>query len=777
VVREPFSGNIIPQNRINPASALILGQFIPLPNASGVSNNYASTGVSTLNPDTLLLKFDAQLTGRDRLFFTGGRFWDHAPSTPGPYSPSNQGVSERTIPGKTGILGWDHIFSPTTLLDVHFSDSWAQGIFTSPTVDPNRGGKDILPELGIDPVNGGLPFHAITPGIPTVAITGFTGTAGLSHFPTGWRMNEMMVSANLSSLRGKHSLQFGYAFRYWKGGFFAQGDHRGNWTFNGSLSAQPGIPAGSTNALADFLLGYPYNSNRTAPWSWFYDSFHYHWPYFQDTYKVKPNLTINFGIRYEYMPWPAERYRQFGVFLPSARGGRGAIVISDRKYVEPPYVYLHPPTAAWMQVFDPLGLVVTAPQVGLPERLRNTDKNNFAPRVGFAWSVRKNTVIRGGYGIYYLVPDLNRNVSENVIPPFLDRTTPLLNTSPIPAYNIQNSYCRSIKAAYPGQCVAGDPFSFPAFPGLNSTDPYARMPYTQQWNLSFQHTFGGNWVVEGAYVGNNAHKLEGHINLNNPPPGLGDIQARRPYPDFGTVALATEIFNSNYNAMQWSLQHQFSHGFSLLSSYTWSKWIDNLTEDSATPYNPTNFKLNKAVADLDVPQRFTTSFLYELPSPSGSGPLRYAVGGWELSGIFAAQSGIPFTPIFAGDVTNTGLGSVLPDRLCSGKLSGRDPNRWFDTSCFTAPAVLPGTGGAIRNFGDSGRNILRMDRTLSFDMGLFKKFNFTERYSLQFRFESFNLFNTVSFGAPAATVNVPGASVIRTAGPPRIIQFGLKMYF
>ena len=219
VVREPFVGNIVPQARINPASALILSRFIPLPNAPGTANNYAAQGVSTLNPDNLLLKFDVRLSDRDRVFFTGGQFFDHAPGSPGPYSPSDQGLSERTIPGKTGVLGWNHIFSPTTLLDFRFSDSWAQGIFTSPTVDPARGGKDIVAELGIDPVNGGLPFHADTPGVPTVSITGFTGTAGLSHFPTGWRMNQMLWSANLSSLRGKHHLQFGYAYRYWKGGF------------------------------------------------------------------------------------------------------------------------------------------------------------------------------------------------------------------------------------------------------------------------------------------------------------------------------------------------------------------------------------------------------------------------------------------------------------------------------------------------------------------------------------------------------------------------------
>jgi hypothetical protein len=429
-----------------------------------------------------------------------------------------------------------------------------------------------------------------------------------------------------------------------------------------------------------------------------------------------------------------------------------------------------------MQVFDPLGLVVTAKDVGLPQNLRVNDKNNFAPRVGFAWNV-KNTVIRGGYGVYFLPIDLNRNVSENVIPPFLDRTTPLFNTSPIPAYNIQNSFCRSTKAAFPGQCVAGDPFSFPAFTGLGGTDPYARIPYTQQWNLSIQRAFKTNWLLEAAYIGNNAHKLEGHQNINNPLPGLGDIQLRRPYPEFGTVGIAKTIFNSNYNSMQWTLKHQFGHGFSILAGYTWSKWLDDLTEDSGVPYNPLNFKLNKGVSDLDVPHKFTAAYIWDLPSPHLGGALKYVIGGWQLSGILSAQSGYPYTPTFAGDVTNTGLGSVLPDRVCDGKLSNPSPSRWFDVSCFVAPPVLPGTGGQILTFGNSGRNILRMNRIVSFDPGLFKNVNFTERYRLQLRFEAFNVFNTVSFGRPGSTVNVPGAGVITSAGPPRIMQLGAKLYF
>ena len=283
--------------------------------------------------------------------------------------------------------------------------------------------------------------------------------------------------------------------------------------------------------------------------------------------------------------------------------------------------------------------------------------------------------------------------------------------------------------------------------------------------LGIQRAFKTNWLLEVAYIGNNAHKLEGRENVNNPLPGLGDIQPRRPYPEFGTVGLARTIFNSNYNAMQWTLKHQFAHGFSILSGYTWSKALDDLTEDSAVPFNPLNFRLNKSVSDFDVPHKFTFAYIWDLPSSNPSSALRYLTDGWQLSGILSVQSGYPFTPTFAGDVTNTGLGSVLPDRICDGKLSDPTPNRWFDASCFVAPPVLPGTGGQIRTFGNSGRNILRMDRVFSFDPGLFKNFNFTERFRLQFRGEAFNVFNTVSFGRPGSTVNVPGVAVVTSAGP------------
>ena len=136
--------------------------------------------------------------------------------------------------------------------------------------------------------------------------------------------------------------------------------------------------------------------------------------------------------------------------------------------------------------------------------------------------------------------------------------------------------------------------------------------------------------------------------------------------------------------MQLKVQHEFASGFSLLTGYTWSKWIDDLTSDSSAPFNPTNLRLNKAVSDLDVPHRFTTAYVWDLPFPEQHDALRYLVNGWRLTGIFQVQSGYPLTPRFAGDVTNTGQ-ETLPDRVCDGKLSNPTPQRWFDTSWFCCP--------------------------------------------------------------------------------------------
>jgi hypothetical protein len=790
IVRDPFQGNIIPSGRINPAVPVLL-PFIPPPNATGTVNNFATSPLSTTSGNLALAKVDYEFGPKDRIFFTGMLYRD-TPASAGPYSTSSdpklqtEGLVWSRIPTQNGTLGWSHTLSPTTLLNMRLSDSWKEGIFDSPTVAP--GGLDLVGQMGIDPANGGLPYHAQTPGIPTVSILGFTGTAGLSHFPTGWRMNQALWSTNMSTLRGKHSLQFGYALRYWKGGFFAQGDHRGNWSFNGSFSNSPGIDPVPVNGLADFLLGYPYNSSRTAPWNWFYFTTKNHWLYIQDSYKVNSHLTLNYGLRYEYDPWPVEKYGQFMTFSPQGRGGQGILVIPSEKSVQPPDLYLHPPTEAWMQLFTSLGTVTTADKAGIPQTLREMPKKDFAPRVGFAWQPRSGTLIRGGYGIYFLPADFNHNLPDTGIsPPFLDRTTPLLNTYPVPVYNMQNSYCRSVHATFPGECVAGDPFSFPAYPGIETGQINEQHGYVQQWNLDVQRTFATYWLLDVGYIANAGHHLEGGAPVNNPFPGLGDIQPRRPYPDFGTIQMNMSRYNSEYHSLQVKVQRQFAKGLSLLSAFTWSRTLDDLSDAYGSLINPYFPSLNRSASDFDAPLRFVTSYIWDLPIPQRTGPSRYLVNGWRLTGILSAQSGYPYTVNWAGDPMNTGAGTV-PDRVCSGKLNNPTPQAWYDLSCFVSPPVLPGTNGLVTSWGNSGRNILREDRLFSFDAAIFKDFNFSDRFRAQFRCEAFNLTNTVSFGPPGTTsygwggstssaANTPGANQVLGAASPRVIQLGLKLIF
>lgn len=786
IIRDPFPGNAIPSNQINPAVPVLLS-FIPPPNAPGVVNNFATTPLATDNTNVEMVRVDYTLSAKDQFTFTGGIYRGN-PVSAGPYSTSTaspylatEGEVVENLPTQNGVLGWTHTISPTTLLDMHLSSSWKTGIFSSPTTEP--GGLDLYSKLGI---LGGLPYHAATPGIPDVSITGFTGTAGLSLFPTGWRYNQSLWSTNMTMLRGKHDLYFGYALRWWKGGLYATGDHRGNWTFNGEFTDSPSVSPVADNALADFMLGFPYNASRTAPWGWFYYTMKNQWLYAGDSYKIRPHLTLNYGLRYEYDPYPVEEYHQVATWLPQGRGGEGVIVIPAEKYVEPPYSGLHTTTTAQMQLFNSLGIVETASQAGIPESLRFMPKKDFAPRVGFAWEPWNDTVIRGGFGIYFIPADLNNNLGNSVQPPFVDRTTPFLNTYPTPLYDMQNDYCRQFTPTYLGQCIPGSPFSFPSQPGLVVAQVNEANGYVQQWNFDVQHRFLRNWLVDIGYVGSGGIHLEGERQLNTPPPGLGNIQARRPFPDFGTINLDETSRSSRYDSLQIKAQREFSHGMSILSSFTYSRSIDDAStafEGLINPYFP---QLNWAASDFDAPLNFVTSYIWDMPIHK-SGAIRWLTNGWELSGIFSAQSGYPYTVGWAGDPMNVGEGTV-PDRVCSGKVANPTPQDWFNLSCFVSPPVLPGTGGLVTSWGNSGRNILREDRIISFDPGIYKNFQFSERFRAQFRVEAFNVTNAVSFGQPgnagygwgtsfSTNANVSASNQVLSAAAPRIIQLALKFYF
>ena len=294
---------------------------------------------------------------------------------------------------------------------------------------------------------------------------------------------------------------------------------------------------------------------------------------------------------------------------------------------------------------------------------------------------------------------------------------------------------------------------------------------------------------EVAYVGNKTTHLNQNIGINDPLPGAGNIQNRRPYPQWGVFTYATFDENANYNALQAKFDQRLWHGATALLSYTHSKCIDSGTLQGGTTI--TLLKYNRGVCDFDLPNTFAGSFDYQLPFGKGKqflgsahGIVNQLVNGWELAGIVTLRSGLPFTPTISGDTANTGVGGQRPDVLGAPMMLD-NPTCWFYTSANSSCTALSPGGKdtfavppAQLRYGTGGRNILRADGLKQVDFTVIKNFPFTETRGLEFRAEMFNILNHPTFAAPTTTINTSsGGQVSSTLNAARIIQLALKLRF
>ena len=368
--------------------------------------------------------------------------------------------------------------------------------------------------------------------------------------------------------------------------------------------------------------------------------------------------------------------------------------------------------------------------------------------------------MRVGYGFYYLPLDGNRE-SETESAPFLVRESGILNNPFIPTKTTQTLFPK------------GSSFSPQAT--IYGEDPNAHnFGYSQQWNFSIQRQIATDLSFDVAYVGTTGTNLQTDRLINAPLPGPGSVQSRRPFPDFGVIYWNEQSANSIYHALQAKLERRFSKGFSLLAAFTWSKSIDDDSDNSEGYIDPYNTRLSRGLSSFDVPYNFTFAVVYDLPWFKNSNALAQAVvGGWTLTSIVTAHSGLPYTPMYAGDPSNTGTSSYADVVSgCNSELANATPQKWFNTACFAAP---PGPPNYRR--GNAGRDILRGDSYRNFDLSLYKNFRFTESRRLQMRFEAFNVFNQHSFAFPDATVNSPTYGQVFSSSPGRILQVAAKLYF
>jgi hypothetical protein len=722
--KAPFANAMIPASRFDPAAQKFLGTFIPLPNASGGRDIYNSP--DNLDHDQIILRGDHNIGNKHRI--TGRYFhdWSSEFQTAGlPILNSDNNFDSSSV-----MANYTWTASPRLLNTVQFSLS---------RLYLNRGplpvGNNITYQtLGVNVVSD-------TPQYPTDYRGSVSGYWNLNQNNLVTILNKTYeVFDNLSYMFHGHMLKMGGEFR------FATSDRNTanltdpQFTFNGQFT---------TNAFADFILGLPnvmsqgslrVNAVRSPAMSFF----------FQDDWKLRTNLTLSMGLRWE--PWfpDYDANDQISVFRPGQQST------------------LYPKAPPGMLFVGDPGV----PRAGVANAWKN-----FAPRFGLAWNPTPKTSIRAAYGIFYDTPALHQLSAFASDQPF---SAQVQINAPFSFSDPYRGQVNPFPYTQPTTVQARSQYSFltPAVLG-ETLAPGLTDGNMQQWNFSIQRETAQKIVVTAAYVGSKGTRLPIQRELNPAVYGPGattaNINQRRIYaPYFSTIADYESNGFSTYHSMQLSLNKRFSHGYTILANYTWAKSIDNDSLDTAgAVQNPMNLKAEKGLSDFDIRQRFVASFLYEIPSVK-KGWSRWIVANWQINGILTLSNGSPFNVVSGQDRALTGGGSERPNLIGDPFLDAGRPTSQRITEYFNPAAfALPPLG----SYGNSGRNTLTTPGLVNLDASLFKMFPIRENVRLQFRAEFFNSLNNVNFAGPVANISTATAGNIQSAGSPRILQFALRLAF
>ncbi len=737
--RQPFPNNFIPIDRIDPRALKLLAIY-PAPNIPGredLSNNFVFNPVWTTRDDRFDVRVDHQLSDSWSSFYRYS-FRDVLQNRPGVLPGLGEGggstaFSKRQQRAQNLALGYTTTITPRLLNDFRFG--WAR---VAARFNPLNGGNPSeltgIPNLPSDPiVIGGLPRFDIT-GVRSLGRRTFVPQFQIPHVLT--------FKDTLSIVRGRHSLKAGVEFRKTWNQYFDQRATIGNFTFNGSFTQDPANRGRTGEGLADFLLFLPDQARLTSPAVFTHGSY-FIYTFLQDDWKATPNLTVNWGLRYELGTPLREEANRFANFDPEARR-----------------------------------LVRAEPGSITSRALVDLDKNNFAPRLGLAYSFGNRLVLRAAYGVFYNLED--RRGSESILsgnPPFTIDL--VLNSDRLtrPAVNLS--------AGFPPDTLDPSRVSL-ANVLLRVQDRNQRSAYVQQWNLSLQYEFLRNTLLDVGYVGNKGTKLPALRNLNQALPGPGSPAGRRTIPGFGDIQWLENRDSSNYHSMQLRIESRARDDLFVLASYTLGKAINGATENLArsggferNPQNSFNLRAERGPAEFDVRHNFVLAYNYALPFGRGKrfgadwhGLANSLLGNWQINGIASIRSGFAMNvTIASGLVPNLGgERAPRPDLVANPALpeSQRTIQRWFNTAAFAVPS---GT------FGNAGRGILYGPEAVNFDFSVFKNFIVAERMTVQFRTEFFNLFNHPNFDPPDAVMGAAGFGAISSAQPSRQIQFALKLLF
>jgi outer membrane receptor protein involved in Fe transport len=683
---QPFTGNQIPVSLFNPISKKIVEDFLPLPNEAGGRVRF---GVPvSVNDDQYLARVDHQISGSNRLF---GRFWVSQASTPPYLDPKNYlAQSTGRIWRNTVVsLNDTHIFSPNLTNNVVFT-------FNRTNNDNLQIYPPSLKSLGAKYYNDEFPQYHLT-------VTGYfqINTGDTNTF----LRNEYQFTDTLRWVVGRHDLSFGGDYSY------GQGDIINNFRANGQFGWANSAPF-TGDALSDFFLG-KFATFVQGIGEYKNTRLHMLGLFAQDNFRVNQKLSLNLGLRWD----PFFPYTDTEGHLAGFRPGQ-----QSRVYINAPRGVLYPG--------DP----------GFPDGGYAITWLNFGPRIGFAYDLFGNgkSSIRGGYGIFFDHPNTistNSPANQGPFGTLLSLTGNEVNSFSDPYAGRDNPF--------PLDRNPPPNVTFPLPHVVFSYDPDFRNPYLQAWNLSVERELFPSYLVRVAYAGSKGTRLAIGRELNAavyaPGATTATTNQRRPLaPTFSNITNIEATGNSVYHSMQATLDKRFSRGLSALASYTWSRVIDDGSENKQTGTNRTNpfdQRFDRGPANFDHTHRFTASWLWEVPLRFSDRLAESLLGGWNLSGILQVQSGFPFTVTSGVDNARTGTGGQRPDQLKDWHLPddrsrGEKILRWFDTSAFAL--------NALGTFGTAGRNSLRGPGFTSLNLGLHKNFAIYESLKLQFRFEAFN---------------------------------------
>jgi hypothetical protein len=761
--KTPFPGNIVPQDRISPAAATMQDR-LPLPNRPGLlTSNYEISGTEAMDRFNYDVKVDWYRTDNHRLW---GKFsfMDaevtkdplFGPGGGGAIGGGGDGVGDTDV--KVYGIGHNWTISPTFLMDANFGYTDMDQVVFTADLDLGNFGQDVLGIPGTNAAVGQDQACIVDGvnrcgGIPRFNVAGFNNFGQLDGWSPLWRdENSFTFTQNISWSTGNHELRFGYdlvkhMMDHWQPEIGAGGP-RGRFDFSRNITANKDEAAGTDrNSWAGYLLGYPSFLGKTLQWELMTAREWQHAWYLRDRWQVSPKLTLTLGLRYEYFPL-VKRVDRPMEFLDLSR-------------VSP---------SEWGESFDTV-----------LDNNTSVSKSLFAPRLGFAYRLSDDDVVRAGYGI---------------------------TNSPLP-------FARPLRGFFPltvaGEFQAADNFlpfttlaeGIPLFVGPD-TSPGARVPlppfisqrsmpsekltrgYIQSWNAMYERKMPAEIVVSLGYAGTQTVHQLAYRELNWSPPGGGTV-GRQLYP-FSEVSIRhfDGWLSSNYHSLQIALNRRFTDGLFVKGAYTWGRAI-NRTDDegSATVMwnDPALLDRNRAQAGYNRPHNLQLAAVYELPWGRGRDDFAGMVlRGWQINGVFSAHNQTAFS-VGSGGPLNARENSQTADQVKTdvANLGGIFDSPYYDPTAFARVNRVPGVHCNVDDlscYGNSGRNILRGPSWVNLDFSLFRTFHIMEGVGLEFRAEAFNISNTPHFNNPVSGVDSGNFMHITSTSanaPERILRFGFKL--